>query len=80
MKEEYFENPEQTKKVFEILIEKRKKELLVAIENKNRKGDKALPPDEFAIFSAQMALEDALKRQKNFVEELERRNEPVLGG
>lgn len=70
MKEEYFKNPEQTRAVFQILINKRKSALELALANRNCKGNKALPPDEFAVFEAEMALKDAKQRLEKFETEL----------
>lgn len=70
MKEKYFENPEQTRTALKILIKKREASLEYALENRKHKGDKALPPDEFAVFEAEMALKDAKRRLEQFETEL----------
>lgn len=79
MNEKYFEHPEETIISLNKLIAIATKKLDLAISNKEKKGNNALPPDEMNIFIAQMALQDAEKRLKAFEEELERRNTLSMG-
>lgn len=77
MKEKYFDNPENTIEVLKTVINKRRNQLNLTIKNLEDKGDKALPPDEMAVYAAKMDLELAEKKLADFEKELEsRQNQP----
>lgn len=73
MKEEYFENIEKSRMVFDKLLKTRRAELEYAKIQLAKKGDNALPPDEFAVFAAQMALDMAQKNYETFEARVSRR-------
>lgn len=79
MNEKYFDNPEETRRSLNKLVKIAQTKLDKAIANKEAKGNSAMPPDEMNIFVAELALQDAEKRLKEFEEELERRNAPSMG-
>ena len=73
MKEKYFDNPENTIEVLKTVINKRRNQLNLTIKNLEDKGDKALPPDEMAVYAAKLDLELAEKKLADFEKELESR-------
>ena len=73
MKEKYFDNPETTIEVLKTIVNKRRNQLNFAIKNLEDKGEKALPPDEMAVYAAKLDLELAEKKLADFEKELESR-------
>ncbi len=73
MKEEYFNDIETTRAIFKKAIENRQQRLDYTKKQLAEKGENALPPDEFAVYSAQVALDMVTKNYEAFEAEVARR-------
>lgn len=75
-----FENPEKTRLVYRIAIEKRQKRLILAQRALEEKGEDATAPDRMAVYSAQVALDMVLNSSAKFEEELAKRQKETEPG
>lgn len=65
-----FENPERTRLIYKLSIEKREKKLKLAQQNLDEKGENATTPDKMAVYSAQVSLDMLKESYEKFEAEL----------